>query len=272
MSQSPPIAMAIAAHPDDIEFLMAGTLHLLARAGWETHYMTVANGSCGSLSESSAAIARRRGREARAAARILGATYHPPLTDDATILYEMRLLRRLAARVREVGPRVLLVPSPQDYMEDHTETCRLAVTAAFVRGMPNFRTTPARRPRAGDVTIYHAMPHGLVDPLRRRVLPGAFVDTASVHAVKREALMAHRSQLGFLADTQHMSSYVQAMEDMSRAVGRMSKRFTHAEGWRRHLHFGFCAPDDDPLRDVLGRGYVVNARYERELRAPLGGR
>ena len=41
-------AMAIAAHPDDIEFLMAGTLRLLAEAGWETHYLTVANGSCGS--------------------------------------------------------------------------------------------------------------------------------------------------------------------------------------------------------------------------------
>jgi N-acetylglucosamine malate deacetylase 1 len=268
MPQTPRVAMAIAAHPDDIEFLMAGTLHLLARAGWETHYMTVANGSCGSLTEPPAVIARRRAQEARAAARILGATLHPPLTDDATILYEMRLLRRLAATVRAVRPHVLLVPSPQDYMEDHTETSRLAVTAAFVRGLPNFRTVPSRRPYTEDVTIYHAMPHGLVDPLRRRVVPGAFVDTASVHEVKRKALTAHRSQLGFLSDTQHMSSYLQVMEDMSRAVGRMSKRFRHAEGWRRHLHYGFCAPDADPLKDVLGRAYVVNAAYERHLVDP----
>lgn len=257
MGGSSRVAMAVAAHPDDIEFLMAGTLHLLARAGWETHYMTVANGSCGSLTEGPAATARRRAREAREAARILEARFHPSLTADATILYGMPLLRRLAATVREVGPDVLLVPSPEDYMEDHTETCRLAVTAAFVRGMPNFRTMPQRPPVSRDVAIYHAMPHGLRDPLRRRIVPDACVDTTSVHEVKRAALAAHRSQHGFLSDTQHMSSYLQVMEDMSRAVGRLSRRFAHAEGWRRHLHYGFCAEDADPLKGALGRRYVI---------------
>ena len=43
-----PRAFAVAAHPDDIEFMMAGTLILLGRAGYELHYMTIANGSCGS--------------------------------------------------------------------------------------------------------------------------------------------------------------------------------------------------------------------------------
>jgi LmbE family N-acetylglucosaminyl deacetylase len=259
------VALAIAAHPDDIEFLMAGTLRLLAEAGWQTHYMTVANGSCGSLTEGPAVVARRRAREARAAARILGARVHASLTDDATIVYGMPLLRRLAAVVREVGPRVLLVPSPQDYMEDHTETCRLAVSAAFVRGMPNFRTSPSRAAHGHDVTIYHAMPHGLRDPLRGRVTPGAFVDTTSVHGIKRDALAAHRSQHGFLSDTQHMSSYLQVMEDMSLHVGRMSGRFTHAEGWRTHLHLGFCAPDANPLADALGSRYLVNKAYEQGL-------
>ena len=146
MKASLSVAMAIAAHPDDIEFLMAGTLRRLAERGWQTHYLTLANGSCGSLTLGPSATARLRATEARAAARILGARFHPSLTPDCTILYGMPLLRRVAAIVRAVAPRVLLVPSPQDYMEDHTETCRLAVTAAFVRGMPNFRTTPPRRP------------------------------------------------------------------------------------------------------------------------------
>src|SRR5215203_4191458 len=269
MAQRTPVAMAIAAHPDDIEFLMGGTLHLLARAGWQTHYMTVANGSCGSLTEGPHATARRRAREAREAASILGATFHPSLIADITVLYALPLLRRLASAVRDVGPRVLLVPSPHDYMEDHTETCRLAVTAAFVRGMPNFRTVPTRRPRPGDVTIYHAMPHGLRGPLRQRVAAGSYVDTSTVHEVKRAALEAHRSQHGFLSDTQHMSSYVQVMDDMSREVGRTSGRFTHAEGWRRHLHVGLCEPSADPLRDALGHGYLVDARYERGLDRPL---
>lgn len=249
------VAMAVAAHPDDVEFLMAGTLRLLAEAGWQTHYMTVANGSCGSLTHGPAATARLRAREARAGARLLGARFHPSLTADATIVYAVPLLRRLAAVIRAVRPRVLLVPSPQDYMEDHTETSRLAVTAAFVRGMPNFRTSPPRHAVEGPVTVYHAMPHGLRDPLGGYVVPGAFVDTTSVHALKREALAQHRSQGGFLADTQHMSSYLQVMEDMSREVGRMSGVFEHAEGWRRHLHLGLCAPDADPLADALGARY-----------------
>jgi LmbE family N-acetylglucosaminyl deacetylase len=244
--------MAIAAHPDDIEFLMAGTLRLFAEAGWQTHYMTVANGSCGSLTQGPAATARIRAREAREGARLLGARFHPSLTADATIVYAVPLLRRLAAVIREVRPRVLLVPSPQDYMEDHTETSRLAVTAAFVRGMPNFRTSPSRRAIDGPVTIYHAMPHGLRDPLGGRIVPGSFVDTTHVHEVKRQALSAHRSQAGFLADTQHMSSYLQVMEDMSREVGRMSGVFEHAEGWRRHLNLGLCDVDDDPIADALG--------------------
>ena len=42
-------AFAIAAHPDDIEFYMAGTLLLLKKAGYAIHYMTLASGSCGSI-------------------------------------------------------------------------------------------------------------------------------------------------------------------------------------------------------------------------------
>ena len=42
-----PVAMAIGAHPDDIEFSMAGTLLLLKRAGFETHYFNIASGNCG---------------------------------------------------------------------------------------------------------------------------------------------------------------------------------------------------------------------------------
>jgi N-acetylglucosamine malate deacetylase 1 len=251
------VAMAIAAHPDDIEFLMAGTLRRLGESGWKTHYMTVANGSCGSLTLGATAIARIRRKEARAGARILGARFHDSLTGDGTIVSGMPLLRRLVAVIRAVGPTVLLVPSPQDYMEDHTETCRLAVSAAFLRGMPNFRSTPPKRPTPYDVTIYHAMPHTLRDPLRRPVVPDFCVDTTSVHEVKTQALAAHRSQGGFLANTQKMDSYLQVMERMSREMGRASKRFRHAEGWRRHLAAGFCAEDADPLREEL-RDYTAD--------------
>jgi LmbE family N-acetylglucosaminyl deacetylase len=260
-----PRVLAIAAHPDDIEFVMAGTLLLLGAAGWELHYLNLSTGNLGSTTMSPTKTAQVRRREARTAAKELGASWHAPFCNDLEIFYDARSLRRLGGIVRDVAPDVILTHSPQDYMEDHTNTCRLAVSAAFVRAMPGFRTAPARRAVEKPVTIYHANPHGLRDGLRRRIHPGAFVDTTGVHERKTAALQCHRSQQGFLDATQGMSSYVRTMDDLSREVGTLSGRFRHAEGWRRHLHWGFCGPENDPLRAALGGRYLINERYEQSL-------
>jgi LmbE family N-acetylglucosaminyl deacetylase len=149
-------------------------------------------------------------------------------------------------------------------MEDHTITCRLAVTACFARGMSNFHTTPERPAETFDCTLYHALPHGLKDSLRKTITAGAFVNTTSVQQQKLEALKAHQSQQSWLDISQKLNSYLQTMEDVSLKVGEMSGKFTHAEGWRRHLHYGFCGPDDDPLKE-LGDDYLINNEYEQSL-------
>ena len=262
-------AIAIGAHPDDIEFYMAGTLLLLKQADYEIHYLNVAGGNCGSAEHDGPATRAIRLKEARVAARVLGATIHASLTNDLEITYRVELLRKLCAVIRDVKPTILLTHSPQDYMEDHMTTCRLAVTAAFARGVPNFRSRPARPAGDYEVTVYHAMPHGLRDELRRRVIPGAFVDTTSVHKVKLEALAAHRSQQNWLDTSQAMNSYLVAMEEASSELGLMSRRFRYAEGWRRHLHLGFCRSESDPLKQALGRRYLVNAAYEKALERGL---
>jgi LmbE family N-acetylglucosaminyl deacetylase len=258
------IAFAIVAHPDDIEFMMAGTLLLLKKAGYEIHYMNVANGNCGSTEYNSATLKKIRLNEAKNAAKILGAHFHPPLCNDVEIFYDLKTLRRLAAVVREVKPTMLLTHSPADYMEDHMNTCRLAVTAAFARAMPNFKSIPPRETEAHDCTIYHGLPHSLADNLRRKIIPGAFVNTASVHQTKLEALKAHKSQQNWLDASQKLNSYLQTCEDISLRVGKMSKKFKHAEGWRRHLHFGFCDETADPLKE-LGKNYLLNRAYEEAL-------
>jgi N-acetylglucosamine malate deacetylase 1 len=38
---------------------------------------------------------------------------------------------------------------------------------------------------------------------------------------------------------------------MSLRVGKLSRKFPHAEGWRRHSHLGFAAEETDPLSNVL---------------------
>ncbi len=250
-----PRAFAIAAHPDDIEFLMAGTLILLGQAGYELHYMNIANGSCGTARHSREEIIALRRAEAQAAAALIGAVYHESLVDDLAIFYEPTTLARLAAVMREVAPEILLVQSPVDYMEDHQNAARLAVTAAFARGMPNFPTDPPRPPVSQEVAVYHAQPHGNRDPLRQRVIPDLYVDISSVLARKRAMLACHHSQKEWLDESQGMDSYLTAMEEICREIGAMSGRFAFAEGWRRRLHLGFCAPEADPLAQALA-GYV----------------
>lgn len=244
-------AFAVAAHPDDVEFGMAGTLMRLADAGFEIHLMHIANGSCGSLELPADAIARVRGSEAAEAARLIGAVYHPPLVNDIDILYDKALLAKVGAVMRKVAPDILLVPSPQDYMEDHMIAGRLAVTAAFCRGMPNYPTDPPQPAVATPVAIYHAQPHGNRDPLGRRVEPDIYIDITSVLARKRDMLACHRSQKEWLDATQGMDSYLHTMEFFAAELGSMSGRFRFAEGFRRHVHYGLCDKADDPLRTVL---------------------
>ena len=151
-------------------------------------------------------------------------------------------------------------------MEDHTNTSRLAVTAAFSRGMRNYRTSPKKSPIEGKITLYHAMPHGLCDQLAQPVAPELFIETASVLELKKEALEAHRSQKDWLDESQGMDSYVSSMLKMSDAVGKMSNRFQHAEGWRRHLHIGFCDGEDDPLLTHLENHSCLPPAKNRKAR------
>ena len=259
-------AIAIAAHPDDIEFLMAGTLLLLKNAGWEIHYFNIATGNCGTtvLDPQSARIARAR--EGKEAAEVLGAVYHSSVCDDLEIVYSVELLRKVEAVIREVGPEIVLTHSQEDYMEDHMNASRLAVTAAFALGMPNFTADPPTPPvKNPKVTVYHALPHGLRDGLRRRVRAGSYADTGDVHKVKRRALAAHRSQKEWLDVSQGMDSYLITMDELSRKVGKMSGHFEHAEGWRRHSHLGFSAEDRDPLVEILEKKYEIDEEYEKNL-------
>jgi N-acetylglucosamine malate deacetylase 1 len=273
MTLDNPSVLAIGAHPDDIEFVMAGTLFLLKDAGWDVHYMNIARGDCGSTVEDNEATAHRRRGEAIEACAILGATFHSSICNDLEIFYTPELVRKVLAVVRTVRPRIVLTHSTEDYMEDHTNAARLAVTAAFARGIPNYASLPPVGPCLDDVTVYHAMPHGLSTPLRRKIRPGLYVDVSSVMDRKREMLAAHRSQKEWLDASQGLDSYLQTMEDFGAEVGRLSGRFSRAEGWRRHLHYGFSAQESDPLSKVLAERALVDQVTEKALDAgmePLG--
>ncbi|NOZ22373.1 MAG: LmbE family protein [Planctomycetes bacterium] len=245
--------LAVGAHPDDVEFMMAGTLILLKEQGYEPHILTVANGSCGTAEYSREDIIGIRGEEAKAAAGVIGAIYHPGLVDDIQIYYVPELVARVGAIVREINPEIILAPSPQDYMEDHQNSCRLIVTAAFCKGMRNFETDPAHPAVTGDTFLYHALPYGLHDGMRQAIVPNLYVNLSDVVDTKQEMLACHKSQQAWLDTSQGLNQYLQTMRDMSAEVGRMSGRgWAYAEGWRQHSHLGFSEADGDRLKEVLG--------------------
>ena len=249
---------ALACHPDDIEFMMAGTLFLLKEAGCELHYMNLANGSCGTTELRAEEIVRIRRGEAERAATVLGAVFHESLANDLEVFYTQDLIRRVTAVIRQVKPDILLIPSPEDYMEDHMNTSRIAVTAAFCRGIPNYRTIPEEPPIRRDITLYHALPYGLADGLERPVRPGLYVDITGVIGKKRDMLACHESQKKWLDESQGLDAYLDTMREMSETVGKMSGkyrkmsgRYRYAEGWRRHSHLGYSAGKIDPLGGLL---------------------
>ena len=131
-------AIAIAAHPDDIEFMMAGTLLLLNQRGYEIHYLNLSAGNLGSVVYDHETIVKMRLKEAQRSAEILSAHFHPPFCNDMEIFYDEKTLRQLAAIIREVKPTIVL-------------------TAGTARGWPRSRRTgrrgrgrrapTARRPR-----------------------------------------------------------------------------------------------------------------------------
>lgn len=247
------VALAVGAHPDDVEFTMAGTLAALGDAGYELHIFTVGNGNCGTAVYDHNEICRLRAAEGHSAASVIGATYHEGLVNDIEIFYDEMTLRRVTALVRELEPEIVLTHSPNDYMEDHQNTCRLMVTACFCRGMRNWLSNPARVPTFQDVYIYHANPHGNRDGMRNLVVPSLFVDISDKIDTKEEMLRRHVSQKEWLDKSQGMDSYLMTMRQICGEIGEMAPRgLAYAEGFRQHHFLGMSAEDKDPLSDVLG--------------------
>ncbi len=245
---------AVGAHPDDVEFNMAGTLLLLAQAGFEPHMMNVSRSNLDSNQLPEDEVIRIRRREAETAARVANVDYHPPIANDLMIFYEDRLLREMTAIVREIQPTIVLLPSLNDYMEDHTNTARLVITACFSRAMRHYTSIPPREPTGQDVYLYHAQPHLNRDGMRTLVVPELFVDISGVMDTKLHMLGCHESQRQWLGETQGLDDYRESMRHASQEVARMRPDcdWQYAEGFRQHSFVGFSARDRNPLAEALG--------------------
>jgi LmbE family N-acetylglucosaminyl deacetylase len=227
--------------------------------------MNIGNGSCGTADKSIEDIAAKRTEESKEACGLIGAVYHESICNDLEIYHTTKIVSRVVSVVRTVRPAVILTSSPQDYMEDHINASRIAVTAAFARGMLNYPCEPCVEPVSCDTAVYHALPYGLKTPLRKTVRAGQYVDISSVIDTKRKMLACHSSQKEWLDTSQGMNAYLNTMDAFSREAGRMSGQFECAEGWRRRLHLGFSAQEQDPISAVLGNRCFTDPEYEKSL-------
>ena len=141
-----PVALAVFAHPDDIELTASGTLAAAAACRLQIHYMTrrerIVRVERASARRNWCASGARRRWPPAASAGSRTTRAWSAISRCSTTGRRWRGSPRSCVRI---GPDILLTHSPSDYMEDHENTCRLAVTAAFARGMPNFPTDPPTR-------------------------------------------------------------------------------------------------------------------------------
>jgi bacillithiol biosynthesis deacetylase BshB1 len=195
-SRQPVDILAIAAHRDDVEQTCGGTLLKMAERGRRTGILDLTRGEMGTRG-----TAEDREREAAEAARILKVSWREALDiPDGRVenTYENRL--KVARVIRQLRPRVVILPYWQGRHPDHYTASVLGYEACFLAGL---------KLRFPDTT-------GLVDDLMTRspddpmsphrpfkvlyaslyfdVRPTFVVDITGQFEARFQSLMAYKSQ------------------------------------------------------------------------------
>lgn len=243
--------LSILAHPDDAEFLCAGSLIRLKQKGWDIHIASMTPGDCGSAELPAQEISRIRRAEGAKAAGVIGGTYHCLEERDLLIQYSEQALERVTRLLRLVQPRMVFTHSPSDYMVDHEMTSLVVRAAVFGAPIPNFLAERAMPPvLPGIPHLYYCDPIEGKDPLGREIPPGFCIDVSDVLETKVEMLACHASQRDWLLKHHGMDHYLQALRDWSKHRGK-SCGVGFAEGFRQHL--GHSYPQGNLLVSLLAR-------------------
>jgi LmbE family N-acetylglucosaminyl deacetylase len=241
------VALSFLAHPDDAEILCGGTLIRLADQGWTVHIATMTAGDCGTMTEDPWQISARRTAEGRAAAKVIGGTYHCLDEKDGFVCYDKPTLRKAVDLFRTVVPSLVLTHAPKDYMVDHEMTSLIGRAASFLFSAPNISTLP-RAAHSAVPHLYYCDPIEGIDPMGRPVEPTTLIDISSVIERKAEMLACHASQRAWLAAHHGMDEYIEAMKRFGQHRGQL-KGSKFAEGFIQHR--GHAYPQNDLLNELL---------------------
>ncbi len=250
------VALAFMAHPDDAEFLCAGTLIRLAGAGWEIHIATCAPGDCGTAIHNRWDISSIRTQEAAKAAALIGGKYHCLDERDGFVVYDKTALRKTYDLFRRVAPTLVFAHAAKDYMMDHEQASLLARAGSFLYGGPNVSDLPVVE---GSVIphLYYCDPLEAINPLGRPVEPTTLIDITGQLEKKAEMLATHASQRQWLLSHHGVDEYIDSMKRHAALRGRQAG-VTAAEAFVQHR--GHAYPKDDLLATMFGERKAESAK------------
>ena len=176
--------LVVAAHPDDAEISLGGTLLKLIAAGKKVGVLDLTRGEMGTRGS-----ARDRERETAEATRLLGLAWRGNLElPDARLLVSLEARESLARLFREHAPRIIFAQHATDLHPDHAACGELARAAWYLSGLARLAEGD-REPRAARARfLYHYMGHVSFEPT-------FIVDVSAVWAKKVELIRCYASQL-----------------------------------------------------------------------------
>jgi bacillithiol biosynthesis deacetylase BshB1 len=177
--------LAIAAHRDDVEQTCGGTLLVQQTLGWRTGILDLTRGEAGTRG-----TATERASEAESAARILRVSHREALDlPDGNVQNTLENRLKIAAVLRRLRPRVVILPYWQGRHPDHYTSATLGYEACFAAGLSRLELDPS-----------HGKPHRpykiLYASLYADVRPTFVVDITPHIETRLQSLLAYRSQYG----------------------------------------------------------------------------
>ena len=191
--------LALAAHRDDVEQTCGGTLLKMAERGYSTGILDLTQGEMGTRGS-----AEDRANEAAEAARILKVSWREALDiPDGRVenTWENRL--KVARVIREVKPRVLILPYWEGRHPDHYTASVLGYEAAFLSGLSKLPISDQPPSASGSKSFYEygsagVAPHRpfkiIYASLYRDVRPTFVVDITEQFESRFASLMAYKTQ------------------------------------------------------------------------------
>src|SRR5262245_50154867 len=202
LSTPPARALVIVAHPDDIDFGIAGTVATLTDAGTSVHYALATSGEAGPPEEADRATVKElREREQRAAAAAVGVNEVRFLgLPDGHLVSGLDLRRALVRVIRDVRPDLVLAQSPERRYDriyashpDHLAVGEATLAAVY----PDARNPHAHTELLAEGLAPHTVSEVWIAHLEP---PDVFVDITDAFDRKVAALSSHTSQVGWIED------------------------------------------------------------------------